>query len=459
MLTKFYNWSTSKKIVASFALAIFLGSLLLALPASQATGTNTTYFEHLFHAVSLVSVTGFLLHPINQVYSLFGQVMSLILMQVGGLGLITIVAGVMTSFGKRISLRERLAVLEGINQEDTNDFRNYLVNILKYVFWIECSGFIFLSFRFVPDFGWGKGLFTALYLAVSGFTNAGFDTLGSISLQNYTHDPLVNIVLPILIILGGIGFSVWFDFKSAWNRLKQKKGKKNFRVFFRCLSLHSRIAITVSSFLLLSGTVLFFLVEGGNARTIGNFTFGQKVMTSFFQSATMRTAGLTTIDFTQVYPFTLFWFILNMFIGGSPGSTAGGLKTTTFAMVVLFIYNEIRGQNNVNIWHHTIPAQLVRNAFVIFTAFLSLFLVGTGLLTLLNPDIDFIFLMFETISAFTTVGMSAGITSSLGTASHVILMVLMFAGRIGPITLAESLVRKGKETKNLTYSPGKIMIG
>lgn len=456
---RFYGWNTSKKIVASFLVVIFVGSLLLALPISQADGTSTTYFEHLFHAVSLVSVTGFLLHPVNQTYSLFGQIISLFLMQVGGLGLITIVAGVMTSFGKRIPLRERLAVLEGINQEDTNDFRTYLLSIIKYVLVIEGAGFVCLAVRFVPDFGWGKGLFTALYLAVSSFTNAGFDNLGSTSLQGYVHDPFVNLVLPVLIILGGIGFSVWFDFKLVWNQLKQKKGKKNPRLFFRYLSLHSRIAVTVSFFLLLSGTLFFFLVEFSNAKTIGDFTLGEKIMTSFFQAVTMRTAGLTTIDFTYVYPFTLFWFILHMFIGGSPGSTAGGLKTTTFAMVVLFIYNEVRGQNNVNIWNNTIPASLVRNAFVIFTAFLSLFVVGTGLLTLLNPDVEFIYLMFETISAITTVGMSAGITSSLGTFSHVILMVLMFAGRIGPITLAESLVRKGKETKNLTYRSGKILIG
>lgn len=455
----FSKWNTSQKIVASFVLVIFIGFFLLALPISQAPGSEATYFDHFFHSVSLVTVTGLLIHPIAHTYSFFGQVITLILMQIGGLGLMTIVASIVTVFGRKMGLRDRMAVQEGINRQDATDLRSFLRSILRYVFIFEGIGFFLLSFRFVPEFGWGKGLFTALYLAVSGFTNAGFDILGSNSLTSYVHDPLVNIVISTLIILGGIGFHVWFDVAAVSREWRKRYNKRNVRYFVRALSLHTRLAIFVSLFFIVSGTILFLLVEYNNPDTIGTFTFGQKLLASYFQTVTMRTAGLTTIRFTEVYPFTIFSFILSMFIGGSPGSTAGGLKTTTFAMVALLIYNELRGQKNVNIWNHTISEGLVRNALVIFTVFLSAFLVGTGILSLLNPNVEFIELMFESVSAITTVGISARLTPTLGILSHITLMVLMFAGRIGPITMAESLARKARETKNITYSSGKIIIG
>lgn len=455
----FSRWTISQKIVASFILLIVIGSVLLWLPISQAFGSQATYFDHFFHSASLVTVTGLVDTPIAQTYSFFGQIICLILMQIGGLGLMTIVASVVTAFGKRMSLSERLAVQEGLNREDATDFRSFLSTILRYVFVIEGIGFFVLSFRFIPEFGWVKGLFTALFLAISGFTNAGFDTLGSNSLAAYVHDPLVNLVISVLIILGGIGFHVWFDFASVSRNWIKRKGKKKLLYFYRSLSLHSRLAIVVSLILTGLGTLLFLLVEYQNPETIGDFSFGQKLLASFFQTVTMRTAGLTTVDFTKVYPFTLFWFIISMFIGGSPGSTAGGLKTTTFAMIVLLIYNVFRGQKNVNIWNHTISETLVRNAFVIFSVFFSAFLLGTGILSLLNPDVEFIVLMFESVSAITTVGISAHLTTSLGIMSKITLMVLMFAGRIGPITMAESLARKDKETKNITYASGKIIIG
>ena len=223
--------------------------------------------------------------------------------------------------------------------------------------------------------------------------------------------------------------------------------------------MHSRLALSVSFFLIISGTITFLLVEYNNPYTIGDFTFGQKLLTSVFQTVTMRTAGMTTIDFTQVHSFTLFSFILSMFIGGSPGSTAGGVKTTTFAMVVLLIINESKGQKNVNIWNYTLPVNLVTNAVVIFLIFIATFIGGTGLLALLNPKVDFIVLMFESVSAITTVGMSARLTPTLDVLSRFILIILMFVGRIGPITMAETLARKDKETKNIQFVDGKVILG
>lgn len=453
------GWHTSLKISASFLVMILIGFIFLILPISQAPGSEATLFDHFFHTVSLVTVTGLVIHPVAQTYSLFGQIVSLILMQVGGLGIMTIVASAISFMGKKMSLRDKLVVQASINREDATDFRSFMRLILRYVLIFEGIGFVLLSFRFVPEFGWGRGLFTALYLAVSSFTNGGFDTLGAVSLAAYVHDPLVNVVISVLIILGGIGFHVWFDVTKLIKRWSQRTNKKHIRFFFRELSLHSRLALSVSFFLIILGTITFLLVEYNNPFTIGDFTFGQKLLASVFQTVTMRTAGMTTIDFTQVHSFTLFSFILSMFIGGSPGSTAGGVKTTTFAMVVLLIINESKGQKNVNIWNYTLPVKLVRNAVVIFLIFLATFIGGTGLLALLNPKVDFIVLMFESVSAITTVGMSARLTPTLDVLSRFILIILMFVGRIGPITMAETLARKDKETKNIQFVDGKVILG
>lgn len=453
------GWHTSLKISVSFLVMILIGFIFLILPFSQAPGSEATLFDHFFHAVSLVTVTGLVIHPVAHTYSLFGQIVSLILMQVGGLGLMTIVASAIAFMGKKMNLRDKMVVQASINREDATDFRSFMRLILRYVFVFEGIGFILLSFRFVPDFGWGKGLFTALYLAVSGFTNGGFDTLGAVSLTAYVHDPLVNIVIALLIFLGGIGFHVWFDVSQLIRKWPQRSRRKSLRYFFQELTLHSRLALSVSLYLIVSGTLTFLLVEFNNPDTIGNFTTGQKLLASFFQTITMRTAGMTTIDFTEVHSFTLFSFILSMFVGGSPGSTAGGIKTTTFAMVVLLIINESKGQKNVNIWNYTLPVNLVRNAVVIFLIFLATFIAGTGLLSLLNPEVNFILLMFESVSAITTVGMSARLTPTLGVLSRIILMLMMFIGRIGPITMAETLARKDKETKNIQFTDGKIILG
>ena len=453
------GWHTSLKISASFLAMIVVGFIFLILPISHASGSEATLFDHFFHTVSLVTVTGLIIHPVAHTYSLFGQIVSLILMQVGGLGIMTIVASAISFMGKKMSLRDKLVVQASINREDATDFRSFMRLILRYVLIFEGIGFVLLSFRFVPEFGWGRGLFTALYLAVSGFTNGGFDTLGAVSLSAYVHDPLVNSVISALIILGGIGFHVWFDVTRLIKKWPKRTKRKHVRYFFRELTLHSRLAISVSLFLIVTGTITFLLVEYNNPETIGTFTFGQKLLASSFQTITMRTAGMTTIDFTEVHSFTLFSFILSMFVGGSPGSTAGGIKTTTFAMVVLLIINESKGQKNVNIWNYTLPVNLVRNAVVVFLIFLATFIGGTGLLSLLNPKVDFILLMFESVSAITTVGMSARLTPTLGVGSRIILMIMMFVGRIGPITMAETLARKDKETKNIQFVDGKVILG
>ncbi len=459
MLERISGWSISQKIATSFAFVIFTGSLLLTLPISQLPTSEATYFDNLFTAVSMVCVTGLFTESVHDSYTKFGQVIGMILMQIGGLGLMTLIASVVTRFKGRIGLRNRLAVQEGINRGDARGFREYLSDILKYTAVIEGAGFVLLSFRFVPQMGWGNGMFTSLFLAISAFCNAGFDTLGNISLLDYVHDPLINFVITSLIILGGIGFSVWFDVSKSVKCYFKKKCRPSLRVFFRGLSLHSRIALTVTLLLIIVGTIFFVAVEYTNENSIGTFTFPQKLMAGYFQTVTMRTAGFATIDYTKAYPFTLFWFVITMFIGGSPGGTAGGLKTTTFAIVALTLFNELRGQSNVNIAQHTLSRQMVRQAFVIFMALLGSLIIGTSLLSILNPEVDFIYVLFEAVSALATVGVTANLTPTLGRLSQTVIMCLMFAGRIGPITLVDSISKRTQKVQDVEFSKGNILIG
>ncbi|MGP6140528.1 TrkH family potassium uptake protein [Jeotgalibaca sp. A127] len=460
LLNRMENWTASQKIASSFATVIFIGSLLLSLPISQLPTSNATYIDNLFSAVSMVCVTGLFTESIADSYTLFGQIVSMILIQIGGLGLMTLIAYFITQISKhRIGFRNKLAVQEGINRGDGKDFRTYIGTIIKYTAVIEGTGMFLLSLYFVPEFGWAKGLFTSMFLAISAFCNAGFDTMGNISLIEYVHNPLINLVIAALVILGGIGFSVWFDVSNMVHASVKMKQTPSLMRRLRSLTLHTRLAITVTAILLVSGTILFLLLEYSNDASIGTFTFGEKVLASFFHTVTMRTAGFASLDYTTITPISMFMSVITMFIGGSPGGTAGGMKTTTFAIVLLMIYNEIRGQSNVNVFNHTIPRNVVRQSLIIFVALLSTLALGTSLLLMFNPEMNPLYLLFEAVSALATVGVSANVTVNLDTPSQFVDMFLMFAGRIGPITLVDSLVRKNRAVKDIAYTKGNIIIG
>lgn len=446
------------KIAISFALVIFVGSLLLTLPISNLETSQMTYFDNLFTAVSMVCVTGLFILPVATSYTVFGQIVCILLMQIGGLGLMTIVATFVSKLGRKISYSDTIAVKEALNKDELSNFNTYLGSIIKYTMVIEGTGMALLAFRFVPEFGFARGLFVSLFLAVSGFCNAGFDNMGAISLQEYVHDPLVNIVIMSLIILGGIGFSVWFDVTHNAQSIIKDKFKLGWKKAYRKLRPHTRLAINMTLILIITGTIVFLLVEWNNPASIGTFTAGEKVLAAMFQTVTMRTAGFATLDYENVHPFSILFFVFTMFIGGSPGGAAGGVKTTTFALVLLLIYSEIKGQTHINYAHHTIPFQLVRRAIVVVATFTVFLAAGLSVL-LLVEDQPFIYLLFETISALGTVGVSANLTPELSSISHVVLMILMYVGRIGPITILLSLTRKGKVTKDRVYAKTSILIG
>ena len=446
----FGGLSPARRIFLSFAGVIFIGSFLLSLPFVQASGSQATYFDHLFTTVSMVCVTGLFTQPVATTYNVWGQLICMLLIQIGGLGLMTFI-GVFYMQGKqKLSLRSRETIQESFSYGETRSLRAFIRSIFLTTFLVEGLGAFLLSFRFIPEFGWGRGIFTSIFLAISAFCNAGFDNFGSSSLVNYQTDPLINLVIAGLIITGGLGFMVWFDLATQLGK-KQK----------RRLRFHTKLVLLLTAGILLFGTVSTLFTEWHNSGTIGNLSVPEKVLVSFFQTVSMRTAGFASIDYTQARPVTLFIYILQMFLGGAPGGTAGGLKITTFFVLLVFARSELLGLPHANVAQRTIEARTVQKSFSVFIIFLMTFLLGLMLLGITAEGTPrFIYLMFETISALATVGVTANLTPELGKLALSIVMVLMFIGRIGPLTLLVSLADYQPDKKDLIqYMKADISIG
>ena len=442
--------SPARRIFLSFAGVIFIGSLLLSLPFVQASGSQATYFDHLFTTVSMVCVTGLFTQPVATTYNVWGQLICMLLIQIGGLGLMTFI-GIFYIQGKqKLSLRSRETIQDSFSYGETRSLRKFVYSIFLTTFLVEGLGALFLSFRFVPQLGWERGLFSAIFLAISAFCNAGFDNFGSTSLIAFQTDPLVNLVIAGLIITGGLGFMVWFDLATHIG--KKKKGRLHF---------HTKLVLLLTLGLLAFGTVSSLVLEWNNAGTIGNLPVADKVLVSFFQTVSMRTAGFGTIDYSMARPVTLLIYILQMFLGGAPGGTAGGLKITTFFVLLVFARSELLGLPHANVARRTIAPRTVQKSFSVFIIFLMTFLLGLILLGITakgNPP--FIHLIFETISALGTVGVTANLTPDLGKLALSVIMVLMFIGRIGPLTLLVSLADYHPEKKDMIhYMKADISIG
>lgn len=442
--------SPARRIFLSFALVILLGSLLLSLPFFQVESSRATYFDHLFTAVSAVCVTGLSTLPVAHTYNIWGQIICLLLIQIGGLGLMTFIGVFYIQSKQKLSLRSRATIQDSFSYGETRSLRKFVYSIFLTTFLVESLGAILLSFRLIPQLGWGRGLFSSIFLAISAFCNAGFDNLGSTSLFAFQTDLLVNLVIAGLIITGGLGFMVWFDLAGHVGR--KKKGRLHF---------HTKLVLLLTIGLLLFGTATTLFLEWNNAGTIGNLPVADKVLVSFFQTVTMRTAGFSTIDYTQAHPVTLLIYILQMFLGGAPGGTAGGLKITTFFVLLVFARSELLGLPHANVARRTIASRTVQKSFSVFIIFLMSFLIGLILLGITakgNPP--FIHLIFETISALSTVGVTANLTPDLGKLALSVIMPLMFMGRIGPLTLFVSLADYHPEKKDMIhYMKADISIG
>lgn len=459
MIRFLFQQSIPKRIAASFAIVILLGSLLLDLPISQLETSQATYFDHLFTTVSMVCVTGLFTQPVASTYNTFGQVICMFLMQIGGLGLMSMIAFFFFDSGKKLSLTDRLALQDSLNRDDTRDFKDYLRTIFKYTLMIEGIAAILFSYRFIPMLGVGKGIFTSIFFAISAFCNAGFDNLGSNSLIDYATDPLLSLVISALIILGGIGFAVWFDVKNSLSSYRCSLQNKYHKMFYKRLHYHTKVVILLTLGILMAGTLLTLITEWHNPDTIGNLNFGQKLLVSFFQTVTMRTAGFASIDYTKANPSTLLLYCIQMFIGGSPGGTAGGVKTTTVLVVLLFIRSEIYEKKSINFRHHTIPYEMARKSLMIFIIFTVLTLSSVFLLSITDPQVPLLYTLFETISAMCTVGVTANLTPTLSLLGKIIIMTLMFIGRIGPLTVLLSFSNRKKQYSKIKYAKAPLLIG
>lgn len=450
----------TRQIAISFLGVIFLGSLLLSLPFCN-NGEPTYYLNNLFIATSATCVTGLVpVVPMEQ-YNVLGQIVIIILIQIGGLGFLTFLNLLLIKIRKKISLTNKMVLQEALNQPSLSDIPSMIKNVIKYTFLIEGVGALLLAFVFIPDYGIIKGVYFSIFHSISAFCNAGFDIIGANSLVPYQTNLIINITIPSLIILGGLGFIVWFDVAGKFKKEFQRPTRFNKRHFFGSLSLHSKIVIIMTGILIVSGVIIFWICEFSNPNTIKGMSVFDQLQISFFQSATLRTAGFASVDMFSLNTATKLMMCAFMFIGGSPAGTAGGIKTVTFAVVCLMVYNIYQGRKEVTVFRRRIKKRLIIRSFAIITiafavAFTAIFILS---ITEHKPFID---LMFEVFSAFATVGLSASVTPTLSSVGKIVIITLMYIGRIGPITMLISFARKSymqKSVKDIGYPDEDVLLG
>ena len=436
-------------LALGFLAVILFGTVLLALPIAAKNGQSIGLFDSLFTSTSAVCVTGLVVVDTGTTFSLFGQIVLIVLIQVGGLGFMVFATMLMVMLGRKISIRGRMLIRESMNASSLSDLGSLTRLYLLLSLAIELIGTITLCFRFVPLYGWKHGTWMALFHSVSAFCNAGFDLFGNYaSLTAFSGDPLVLLTVASLIILGGLGFSVILE--TARNR----QG-------FRNLSLHTRIVLMTTLVLLLAGTVFYWIVERTNAETLAGCSEGEKILNAFFQSVTMRTAGFNSFDLSALRDGTKLFSSLLMMIGASPASTGGGIKTTTIAALTLLMLSVVRGESEVNVARRRLSDDISRRALAVAVLFLTTLLTGTLIISLIeNGRFPLEDILFEASSAMGTVGVSAIGTPNLSSASRAILLPMMFLGRVGPLTLAVAVAkRQGGLRTASKYPEERIMIG
>ncbi len=429
-------------LALGFGALILLGAILLNLPIASKSGESIGFINSLFTSASAVCVTGLVVVNTAEYWSLFGQIVIISLIQMGGLGFMTMATIVAMLMGKKISLKERLVIKEQLNRDNISG----LVKLTRYVVFstllIELIGTILLSTRFIPLYGFVTGLWYSVFHSISAFCNAGFDILGE-SISPFVGDFIINITIASLIIIGGLGFNVYID-------ISQKKS-------FKKLHLHSKLVIVITLVLIFSGMFLILLVEWNNPDTLAHLSTGDKLLASFFQSVIARTAGFNSVDISKLYDTTGFILIILMYIGGSPGSTAGGIKTTTFGTIILTTLTVVRGNKDVSVFNRRISQDVINRALAIATIGLALILTVSLLLTLTEEG-NFLDLLFETTSAFGTVGLTRGITPNLSNFGKIIISITMYLGRVGPLTMAFAFYQKQKQPL-YRHCEGNIIVG
>lgn len=449
--------STTQAITLGFLTAILIGTFLLMLPAASASGTWTNPVDALFTATASVCVVGLTVVETCSHWSIFGQMIILLLIQVGGLGIVALTTAFMLLLGKKVTLKDRLLLEDAFNLNTLSGLVRFTKKILKGTLVVEAVGTVCFCLVFIPRFGIGKGIFVSIFHAVSAFCNAGMDIIGSNSLQDYITHPWMNFITMLLIVLGSIGFLVWWDVLRVGEMWHKKE--ITLKQYFAKLKLHSKLVLVTTFLLLFFGAVVVLILEYNNQETIGQLTFFEKIQASVFQSITLRTAGFTMIPQENLQDSTALLCMLFMFIGGSPVGTAGGVKTTTMAIIVMGAISIARGKRQTTIFKRTIPQDVVRRAQAIITiSFIAVFVAILVLLALEQGS--FLDVAYETVGAIGSTGLSRGITLSMNTAGRMVIMLCMFLGRIGPITMMIAFRFKGKgKEKLLEYPEEDVTVG
>jgi len=443
--------SPSQFLAFSFLAIIAVGGVLLSLPLAAADGRHVSVLDAFFTSVSAVCVTGLIVVDTAVDLSLFGQIVVMLLIQAGGLGYMTLSTVFAAALGRSVTLQERLTLQEALNVQNMEGLVRFAGTVLKLTLAFELAGTLILAVRWWPTLGLGQALWHGLFHSVSAFNNAGF-ALWSDNLMSWRGDVTVNLVITFLIIAGGLGFFVWAElFAVRTRRVK--------------LSVHTRLVLLASALLLVGGTVILAALEWNNARTLAGLPIGEKVLASWFQSVTTRTAGFNTIDIGAMTAPSLFVMMGLMFIGASPGSTGGGVKTSTFSITIAALWATVRGQDDTVIFKRRLAPELVSKAFFVsLIAFVAMNSVAW--LLMLTDGRDLLKSLFETTSAFGTVGLSMGesgapvsLSAFFTPAGKLLMMAMMFIGRIGPLTLAIAVARRGAAQAKIRYPEGKILVG
>jgi trk system potassium uptake protein TrkH len=443
--------SPSQFLAFSFAGIILAGGVLLSLPFAAAPGRHVSILDAFFTSVSAVCVTGLISVDTPVDLSLFGQIVVLLLIQAGGLGYMTLSTVFAAALGRSVTLQERLTLQEALNVQNMEGLVRFARTVLRLTLAFELAGALILALNWWPTLGLGRALWYGLFHAVSAFNNAGF-ALWSDSLISWRGDVVVNAVVTALIIAGGLGFFVWAELLGG----RKHEIKR---------SVHTRLVLAATAALLVGGTVAFLALEWFNPATLAPLSLKDKLLTAWFQSVTARTAGFNTIDIGAMTVPSLFVMMALMFIGASPGSTGGGVKTSTFAITLAALWATVRGQDDTVVFKRRLAPELVAKAFFVsLIAFVAM--NGVAWLLLLTEGRDLLKTLFETVSAFGTVGLSMGengapvsLSAFFSPIGKVLVMLIMFVGRLGPLTLAIAVARRSAAQAKLRYPEGKILVG
>lgn len=428
----------------SFMLLISMGTLLLMLPFASSDGNGASFIDALFTATSASCVTGLIVRNTAVGWSVFGKFVIISLIQIGGLGTMTIIALVSVLLGKKIGLRERMFIREQLNTNTLSGMVRLIEFVIRFTFVVEGIGALLLSLRLVPAYGLFKGVVFSIFHAISAFCNAGFDLFGN-SMIPFQGDYLVTLTIAALIILGGLGFIVYVE---LW-QFRQSKH----------LSSHTKLVLSTTAMLLLGGMFLIYFFEFRNPATLGALPEQQKWLAAFFQSTTFRTAGFNSVEMGSMNDITVFFAILLMFIGGSPGSTAGGLKTTTFAITMAAAFTTLKGTRDTELFKRRVSETTIRKIFALFVIAICLvFFVASCIVFFEHNKFVFVDILFETVSAFGTVGVTRGITADLSPLSKLFITFTMYLGRVGPTTFAMGLFQK-EHDKKYRYAEGRFIVG